>query len=316
MWRSLLAPKADELVAPWAGGRMLAAGGRRFRLEGALPREAGWHRFAVSGGRAATAVEPADPPADWPGDRPLVRGYLVGDRLIADGARFCADTARIHEVSTRVLLAERGLGRFARVAAATWGEALLVYAWPDLPQGADAEVERRYEDRAAGLVGIREVTPGLELAFRLASWLRDEAERARARQAEWAEAARVEAEAAARRHALERTYGAAIGDADTRRALARRDFGAAARAALLLSGAELLDWLPAPHADEAIVRYRHRGHRLERVVNRHTLRVIDAGVCLTDHDGEKGDDRFTLESLPGVIQEAEAEQALVIFRRG
>lgn len=299
-------------MAPWTGGRELVAGGRRFRVEGGLPRERGWHRFAVSGGRAATAVEPAEPPADWPGDRKLVRGYVVGDRLIPDGARFVAESAAIQAVAPRVHLVERGLGRFARVAAAAWSESVLVYAWPELPLGPEAEAERRYEDQAEGLAGVREVSPALELAYRYAAWARDEAVRQRQRLAAEREAERLAAEAAARLAEVERRTGTAAG----RRELARDDFPAAAAAALRLSGAELLDCLPAPHADEVVVRYRHLGHRLECVVNRHTLRVVDAGVCLTDHLGERGDDRFTLESLPGVISEAERDDVLVVFRRG
>ena len=45
------------------------------------------------------------------------------------------------------------------------------------------------------------------------------------------------------------------------------------------------------------------------------LRIIDAGICLIDHDtNEKGDTFFTLESLPAVVQQAQRERRLVIFR--
>jgi hypothetical protein len=40
-------------------------------------------------------------------------------------------------------------------------------------------------------------------------------------------------------------------------------------------------------------------------------------VTDVDHrTGEKGDTKFTLESLPGVVREAEREGVLVVFRRG
>jgi len=42
--------------------------------------------------------------------------------------------------------------------------------------------------------------------------------------------------------------------------------------------------------EELVVTYRFRGRRLECVVDARTLRVVDAGVCLTDHDThERGD---------------------------
>jgi hypothetical protein len=64
-----------------------------------------------------------------------------------------------------------------------------------------------------------------------------------------------------------------------------------------------------------IVRFAIDNSRFECVCNAQTLRVIDAGICLTDEDtGERGDNRFTLESLPSVILEAQREGVLVVFR--
>jgi NAD(P)H-dependent flavin oxidoreductase YrpB (nitropropane dioxygenase family) len=95
----------------------------------------------------------------------------------------------------------------------------------------------------------------------------------------------------------------------------RRTGSEAARAALALAGAEYLDHRASTQAAEVVVRFRLAGRRFECVCERQTLRIIDAGVCLTDErTGEKGDSRFTLESLPGVIQEAERSGRLVVFR--
>ena len=56
------------------------------------------------------------------------------------------------------------------------------------------------------------------------------------------------------------------------------------------------------------MRFRLDDLRFECTCDRRTLRIIDAGVCLVDHHtGERGDDYFTLESLPGVIRQAEEE---------
>ncbi len=46
-----------------------------------------------------------------------------------------------------------------------------------------------------------------------------------------------------------------------------------------------------------------------------TLRIVDAGICLVDYrTREKGDTRFTLESLPDVIREAIRNRVLHVFR--
>jgi len=105
--------------------------------------------------------------------------------------------------------------------------------------------------------------------------------------------------------------GTAVG----RRVLAARDFETAAREALKISGAELLDTRPSHNKAEMVVQYRFRERRLECVVDKATMRVLDAGVCLTDHGtGVKGDRLFTLESLPGVIGEAMNLNKLVVWR--
>jgi hypothetical protein len=106
-----------------------------------------------------------------------------------------------------------------------------------------------------------------------------------------------------------------MGDGGKRRELAKYDFEAAARAALAVSGAELLDTRKNARGDY-VVKYRCEGHRLECICDE-TLQVIDAGICLTDHHtGEKGDNYFTLESLPAVVKEADDEGVLVIWRHG
>jgi hypothetical protein len=47
------------------------------------------------------------------------------------------------------------------------------------------------------------------------------------------------------------------------------------------------------------VRYDLDGERFVSIVDAVTLNVLDAGICLADHDSE-----LTLESLPSVIREA------------
>jgi hypothetical protein len=64
-----------------------------------------------------------------------------------------------------------------------------------------------------------------------------------------------------------------------------------------------------------VVRFRLLGRRFECTCDERTLRILDAGICLVDHaTGERGDTRFTLESLPAVILEADRDDKLVVFR--
>ena len=64
-----------------------------------------------------------------------------------------------------------------------------------------------------------------------------------------------------------------------------------------------------------IVRFRVDRQRYTCTCDERTLQIIDSGICLIDHDtGEKGDTFFTLESLPGVIQQAQREGVLHVFR--
>ena len=312
-WRDLLAP-AEVAVAPWWGGRDLQIGSRALRIAGDLPPEPGWHGFSVEGGRRSVWIGPAAAPDDWPGARKLVRGWLIGDRLVPEEAPFVPDAARVPDVARPVGLVEPGLARFDRVAAAAWDDGRYVFAGVEFPLGPEDDVARAYEDERPDVAAIPGVPPALDLAFRWATWRRVDAARRRA-EAE-AEARRLAEEAARQAREAERVakVQALIGDAARRRDIAREDFEAAARAALQLSGARLLDWRPG-HGDEAVVTWRLGPQRLQCVVHRHTLRVIDAGICLVDHHtGERGDTSFTLESLPGVVAQAEREGNLVVFR--
>jgi hypothetical protein len=97
--------------------------------------------------------------------------------------------------------------------------------------------------------------------------------------------------------------------------MAKLDFGAAAKAALAVGGAELLDWRDSRVAGEAVVQFRYLGRRFECVAQKATLRIVDSGICLVDHHtGFRGDTLLTLESLPGTIAQATREHKLVVFR--
>lgn len=306
-WKELLQRDDEEVALPWLGGRGLRSASRHWSIEGPLPRDHGWFMFAIVG-RTARVKVPTDPRVDTL--QHALTGYLVGDRLVRDDVHVDPDPGRIVAFSEKVFLLDEGLDRFARVRAGrVYKDAPLVYQGPEFPLGAEDEVLGAYLDRAPSIDHVKGVVPALDAAFRMESWQRAEAERRRRE----LERLRLEEEErrrkAERREALIKT----LGDAETRRELALIDFEAAARQALAVGGAAYLDAKKIRRGEWA-VRYRIDRQRLECVCDER-LRIIDAGICLTDHvTDERGDTYFTLESLPAVVQQAQRERRLVIFR--
>jgi len=301
-WADLLAKEADTVTVPWTGGRRIYADWRTFSVDGRLPKEFGWHRFLVGGGRTAEWQSSAEPDFNLIDKYPRITGYLVGNRLIHDEVYAYPDPNSFATLTLQLHLAEP-VERFARAAAIRYEEQNYIYIQPEFPLGPEAEVTEAYQDRLDSIDHIKNVTPALNLAFRFETLQRRLAEEREAER----ERQRLEEE---RKQQLRKMIGTGAG----RRALAKEDFGAAARAALAASGAELLDWRPAPNKKEMIVQFRFERQRFECVVNANTLRITDAGICLDDHRGTKGDTFFTLESLPPVIAEAIKRHKLVVWR--
>lgn len=314
MWEDLLSgPEGEDRVLPWTGGRQVFHRSRTWHIKGRLPNEFGWYTFKTSGGRDASLIGPAAPDAGFEEGHPVVRGYLTGDRLIPDTARVEVDPKKLIEQTLPVFLVEDGLERFSRAVVVRLTNGDHVYIRQEFPQGPEAGVTEAYEDRLPSIGHVKGVSPALDLAFR---WTSNQ--RLRAEEQE-RERLRREAEEAQKREAEERLQEALknIGTAAGRRALAVRDFNAAATAALALSGATFLDARRDARPDCMVVKYRFQNRRLECVVHRETLRIVDAGICLTDHDtGERGDTYFTLESLPTVVAEAQRVGHLVVWRNG
>ena len=297
-WRDLLEAEGETIVAPWLGGRSVDLGPRRWRLSGSLPGEPGWYRFRVQG-RNVEVDQPVEPePGAFVS---VVTGHLIGDRLVTDGAVVDPDPAKIASASERVHLLERGLDRFVRISAGrVVPEGPLIFKEEEMPLGPEEEVLAAWQDKKASVDHVRGVPPSLDAAFRMEMWQRSEAKRHR-----------EALERLRRRQEIAET----LGDGAGRRKLAPRDFEAAAQAALAVGGAEYLEHRPSVARREMVVRFRLAGRRFECTCDERTLRIIDAGVCLVDHHtDERGDTYFTLESLPGVIRQADREGVLVVFR--
>lgn len=311
-WRDLL-DEGHKRTLPWVGRTMVHSAERSWSVRLPYPPEHGWFKFEAGGDRWASLVsrEPVEPDSSYFTTMATYRGYVVGDRFILDSARVDPDPKKLIEQTKQVYCVEPGLDRFARATVVIDREGHFIYRSQEFPLGPENEALMAYQDRKDSLTGIAGVTPALDLAFQWISYQRIQAEVRRK------EVERLLAEEAKKRAEEERVQQAMkdAGTAVGRRVLAARDFETAAREALKVSGAELLDVRPSCNKAEMVVQYRFRERRLECVVDKTTMRVLDAGVCLTDHNtGVKGDRLFTLESLPGVIGEAMNLNKLVVWR--
>lgn len=312
-YKDLLQSTEGEVVAlPWIGGDRVCKPGseRTWRIEDkAKLQEYAWFSFRLMA-RHAIVQEPSDPAPDILSH--LIQGYLIGDRLISDGIQIVPDLTSLASCSQRVYLVEPGLDRFVRISAGRVHiHDPLIYCNQEMPFGPEEEVKNAYQDRQTSVESIRNVTPALDAAFRVETWYRAEAERRRAE----AERRRHEQEALLAEQERQRQLMERLGTAVGRRAMARVDFKEAARAALAVGGAEYLDHRQSYSRDEMVVTFRLNRRRFQCTCDKHTLQIIEAGICLTDsYTGEKGDSYFTLESLPGVIAEAERTGVLHVFR--
>jgi len=307
-WRDLVEVEEQDITVPWTGGRSLRCHSRTYTISGRLPSEHGWYRFKVQH-KEAKLIEAAEPKTDELKD--IRTGFLVGDRFIPDGApAYNLDYGLIARQYKKVALIEEGLDRFARIEVGKltpFGS--LIYRGATFPLGPEEEVLSAFLDRKDSISDIKGVTPALQAAFEAECNQIREAEQRRAE----LERLRIEEEAREAQERRRSELAEALGSGAGRREMATVDFQEAARAALAVGGAELLD-VRAGQRNEKVVRYRLEGRRFECVCDLQ-MRIIDAGVCLTDEStGEKGDTFFTLESLPGVIKQAIREGVLVVFR--
>jgi len=310
-WKDLLQENEDRnLVYPWVGGRSIRTKDRAWKLEAQLPEEHGWYNFDVRV-RTATALDEALPNSDMLIDH--LTGYLVGNRIVPDDIAYAPKIEDLISGFERVYLIEPGIDKFSRVKAGRACECgPLIFEGEEFPIGPEDDVLNAFLDGKESVGDVAGVTPALEAAFRFECHIRSELERIR----------REEEERRRREEEL-RQVRERLGDGSLRRNLAQRDFAEAARAALAVGGATFLDHRRGHANREMIVRYRVNNMRLECTCDERTLRIIDSGICLTAeyHDpdfdsGTRGDTWFTLESLPGVILQAQREGRLNVYRHG
>jgi hypothetical protein len=306
-WRDLLKNDEESTTLPWTGGGSLHSASRSFKVA-TRPHDFGWYRFKIDN-NTVTDPTPAEPLPELL--KKPITGYLVGDHLVPDDTRIDPDPAKIIHHSEKVYLLSEELDRFSRVRAGRiYPEGPLIFLEQAFPLGPEDNVMNAFLDNRSDVREIPGVVPALDAAFRMEVYQREQAELRRA------ELARIRAEEEARRAQEERRKELLeqLGDGAGRRAMALENFTEAAKAALAVGGAEYLDHRKAGKKGEFAVKYRVDGQRLECVCDTQ-LRIVDAGVCLTDHrTNEKGDTYFTLESLPAVIREAVRKGKLVVWR--
>lgn len=303
-WEDLLSTSNDRMVAPWLGGSHVTFSDERVCKLKKEPREFGWYEFKIKN-RDVKSFKKANKPFDVL--KNISYGYLVGDRFIPDTSKKVKSVEIQYLIDNfrKAFLIEDGLDRFVRVSVGQFIDGgKLIYNNMEMPLGPEDAVINAFLDKKDSIDDIPGVTPGLDIAFKIETWRRNEADRIRREEQE-----RREAEE--RRQKLLKSVETGIG----RREVAKVDFGAAARAALSISGSEYLDHRQSSNHNEMVVRFRLDGQKFECTCNKNTLSIIDSGVCLTnERTGEKGDTWLTLESLPVTIRQAVREHRLVVFR--
>jgi hypothetical protein len=284
-WEGLLQPEGSEIVAPWLGGPHVWTRTRRWQIR-ERPHVHGWYRFKIDR-RVLVQPAPIDAVGDWFAGMPSYVALAVGSRawLFAGQAGIVADLAFPAEALFSRVRVVRHADDRAYVVETLLDEDADVHARAALVSGLDVL------PHASG------VTPQHRAAFDLLVARRREVQQAR----EVREAARQRAEALK------------ADGPEARRQMTRTDVGAALAAALRVSGAALLGWRP-DGSGSLVVDYTVDAQPLQCVVARDTLAVLDAGICLQDHAGYRGDRELSLEALPSVVREAQRTRRLVVFR--
>jgi len=297
-----------RFVAPYFGDeRVCTLDGRGWKVKYRL--HPGWYEWEGQGRKARNvrrlnndAPEVFETLMDRYDDTVVAKGYLIGDRFLHEGEEPRASLRRLSQ-----LFFLPPTERFTEVEAILWPDTHWVFV-EDLgltPQSEEANrlFEGREEEEAVKEIPV--VSPRLLRAFRFESWIRSEAERRRAEEEQRIQEEIRKADAAERARILE-----------VERRVRMATLEGRVREALHSMGARFTSARDSLLKTEAVVRYQYRGKRLECVVRKETLGIVDAGICLTDHrTNRKHDARLTLRALVTVVDEAINTQQLVVWRR-
>jgi len=284
-WRALLAP--TSVIAPWLGGRVVHTPSRVWTCD--RPRQWGWYRWTV---KANTLTRPTA--IDAPGEMQLesrTRALLVGDN---------AWDCSMPYTQRSVPLPPEGLPPFSVVEIGRLGPNYFVNRIlfdTEVEEGVRIALGEERDD----IEGLVNATPAHRAAFSVLTLLRKQ---------QRALAAATEKERT-RQEAMEKARKAG-GTPEGRRELAKIDFAAGCRAALAVSGAQYTSH--RFQLTNVVVDWLLDGRPFQCVVDM-DLRIVEAGICLTDHDtGRRWDSELSLETLPSVVLEAQKQRKLVVFR--
>lgn len=303
-WKNLInSGTVERLTVPWVGGDIVYANDRQWKIEGRKPKHDGWHEFEVStNGLHAEYVGAGERDITFGQGLPTASGYLVGSKMIFEGAR-AGSPEKIITDAVDVHCVQRGTKELSLILALGLPNQKYVFKYSQHTPPIAGKVYERYLNRQS-IGDLKGVSPALEASFTWSNYFRDQQE-------QMAREARERLDAERLRKEMTEHMGTAHG----RREISQDHFEVAARSALQAGGADLIDFREAPGEGEMIVRYSVDGERIECICDAITLRIIDSGVCLTDHrSGVAYDNRLTLESLPSVIREAVALGKLVVWR--
>jgi hypothetical protein len=264
--------KPDEVLKlPYFGGKSVCDDRLTYRLRETL--QPGWYQFRKSG-RYLTADEPIGPELGaW--KLPRVTGCVMNGRIIGNDFQ-----ARLFGLPT-----DMDLPKFTPVTARKWFDGHILYEGQEFETEVETKVRDAFEEER-GIDGVKGVTPALAHTFLLESTRRALAREAERRAREEAERKQQAAELARWQETLEGRISLALSH----------------------TGAELVNWRRNGQR-QAVVRYRLGGRRFECVIDTESLRIVDAGICLSGADEE-----LNLSSLPSAVREAIESGQLHVFR--
>jgi hypothetical protein len=296
-------------------GRYAWLADRRVRVQRPAGVADGWWRVRVQG-RVAEPIAPATTEEIAGAFQPLprLRGHLLrlhGGVALVDGNATCHPVDLAPPDEDPPLLAPASARRWPT------GDLLL---WEQLEwEGEVEETARRALEAHTGLAECKGISASLRASFAFAT--AGAASRALHIQAEPAEVKRwvgeiadqgyPRAEVALRALAHERARWdppAPVVPPVPARPMPAADLEGRVDESLRAAGARLSS-VRRQGGGVVEVRWLFDGQHFISLVAEEGLRVIDSGVCLAGQD-----DLVTLDSLPGVIREAIAEEALVITR--